>query len=270
MDTNNDDLVKKFPELLDAEDTISRISEAFVAPEYARAAFKLIRDIAINPDNDAEWGRSTVITSPEEYSNMIVTVGQWWLLNFHIADAESLEEGDDVEEIVPVDYKGVLEGEESAHNGNGVAAPEDIANFDKEGDDDDDDSDEEFIEATFYQVGTFLLDGMITPHETLFEREDLEFYAYDFPDERIASDRFFWGRMVWEPEDFQNETLVASIKASLNYIITNYPDDVVYAEFHHHDFSLLVQNESLCDRAIAAADFGDVIVVEGDGDDSDE
>ncbi len=268
MDTNNDDLVKKFPELQDAEDTISRISEAFVAPEYARAAFKLIRDIVIGPDNDSEWGRSTVITSPEDFSNMIVTVGKWWLLNFHIADAEALEEGDDVEEIVPLDYKSVLEGDESSHSGNGVATAEDLANFDEE--EGDDEMDDEFIEATYYQVGTFLLDDTIMQHETLFKREDLEFYAYDFPDERIAADRFYWGRMVWEPEDFQNEALVASIRASLNYIVTNYPDDVTYAEFRHQDFALLVENEALCDRAINAADFGDVVLVEGPDDDTDE
>ncbi len=261
---NNVDLRTRFPELSDPEQTLERIAEAFVAPEYARAAFGLMRGLVQRFSQEARFGTATVITAPHDYSNLIMTISRWWFLNFHIAEAEALEDGDDVEEIVPLDYETVLEqqrDEETAEE-----APEsdddDVEEFDED----------EIVEATFYQVGTFLLDSTIIPHEEIFDREDLDCYAYDYPEERIEAERFYWARLVWEPEDLQNEDLIASLSSSAQFLLTSRIEETPFAEFHDSDFAQLILNEGLCERAIGAADFGDVIVIEGNGggDDDDE
>jgi hypothetical protein len=253
---NNSDLHAKFPELHDPEGTIERIAEAFVAPEYARAAFSLMRSIVQRFGDQARFGLATVITPPHDYDNLIMTIGQWWFLNFHIAEAEALEEGEDVEEIVPLDYETVLEREKDEEE-------EWDSNGQDHGDEEDIDEDE-VVEATFYQVGTFLLDSTIIPHETIFDREDLDCYAYDYPEERIEAERFYWARMVWEPEDLSNEDLLTSLYSTAEFLLQNHGGDMPYAEHHNADFAQLVLNEALCERAIGATDFGDVIVIEGE------
>ena len=45
MDNNHADLVTRFPELSNPHAVVSRISEAFIAPEYARAGFGLVRTL---------------------------------------------------------------------------------------------------------------------------------------------------------------------------------------------------------------------------------
>lgn len=255
MEQNGSDTVSRFPELQRPDETLRRMSDAFVAPEYARAGMALIRRVVSETVEDAHMGRDIVITAPDEISNLVATVGRWWLINFHIAEAESLEEGDAVEELDPDEYEELLEEKKERS--------------DEEGDDDDDERDadgeeEEYYEATFYQVGTFLLDNTIIPFETLFEREDYEFYAYDFPEERISAERFFYGRMVWEPADLVRPEIVESLKGAVNHILTYHGEDLPYGEYHDHDFALLVMNEDLCERVIAAADFGDVVVVDGE------
>jgi hypothetical protein len=269
MENNNHtDLATTFPELRNPHETLEKIAEAFVAPEYARAAFGLIRTIVRQSGTDSRFGLATVITAPNDYSNLIVTIGKWWFLNFHIAEAEALEEGDDVEEIVPLDYEEALEREKDAEDkddaGNGNGNGEEAEDLDEGNDDDDDDfEDGEIVEATFYQVGTFLIDSTIIPHETIFEREDIDCYAYDYPEERISAERFYWARMVWEPEDLMNEDLVTSLRSSAEFILQNYTEETPFAEFHDPDFALLVLDEALCERAIAATDFGDVIIING-------
>jgi len=259
MDNNHVDPATKFPELSNPHAVMARISEAFVAPEYARAAFGLVRTLLRQVGTDAGFGLSTVITSPHDYSNLIVTVSRWWFLNFHIAEAESLEEGDDVEEIVPYDYETVLDQEKEEENGE--AADDGETELDDMDEDDLDDDD--LVEATFYQTGTFLLDSTVIPHETIFEREDLDCYAYDYPEERIAAERFYWARLVWEPEDLSNEDLINSLRSSIEYILTQYGEETPFAEHHNADFAQLVLDEALCERVIAATDFGDVIIIEG-------
>ncbi len=260
MYTNNHtDLGKRFPELKDPEQTLERISDAFVAPEYARAAFGLVRGILRDLGNDARFGLATVVTAPEDYMNLVVTISKWWFLNFHIAEAEALEEGDDVEPLVPLDYEAALERQKEEDE----AEAEDEENADDNEGDDDDDDEEEIVEATFYQVGTFLLDSTIIPHETIFDREDLDCYAYDYPEERIEAERFYWARMVWEPEDLMNEDLLAALKSTAAFMLTSEADSMPFAEFHDTDFAQLILDEALCERAIGAADFGDVIVIEG-------
>jgi hypothetical protein len=258
MQNNHTDLVARFPELSDPYGTLSRIAEAFVAPEYARAAFGLMRDLVRSSGTGARFGLATVVTAPQDYSNLIMTISRWWFLNFHIAEAEALEEGEDVEEIGPDDYEEVLDEaalNEATANANGH----------DHGDAAEDDEDEDgLVEATFYQVGTFLLDSTIIPHETIFDREDLDCYAYDFPEERIFAERFYWARMVWEPEDLANEDLLVSLRSSAEFILANYGEDMPFAEHHDADFAQLILDESLCERAIGATDFGDVIVIEGD------
>ena len=268
MENNHADLATRFPELGNPGAVMARISEAFVAPEYARAAFGLVRHLLRSYGTDARFGLSTVITTPHDYSNIIVTLSRWWFLNFHIADADALEGGDDVEEIAPYDYEEVLE------NGRDTAGDNDDAGDDTvvEGEDvDEDDLDEEefdeddMVETTFYQVGTFLLDSTIMPHETIFEREDLDCYAYDFPEDKISAERFYWARMVWEPEDLANEDLVNALRASMEFVIGTYGEDMPFAEHHNSDFAQLIVDEALCERVIAATDFGDVIIIEGTG-----
>ncbi len=242
-----------FPELQNPEETLQRMSDAFVAPEYARAGMALIRRVVSETVEDAHIGRDLVITAPEEFPNLVATVGRWWLISFHIAEADSLEEGDAVEDIDPDDYENVLEEERESN-----AEEEEAEDVD---DDADPDGEEEFYEATFYQVGTFLLDNTVIGYETLFEREDFEFYAYDFPEERISAERYYYGRMVWEPSDLLRPEIVESLKAAVNHVLTYHGEDLPFGEYHDHDFALLVQNEDLCERVIAAADFGDVVVI---------
>src|SRR2546423_6216639 len=139
MDTNNTDLHSKFPELHDPEATLDRIADAFVAPEYARAAFTLMRSIVQRFGDQTRFGLSTVITAPHDYDNLILTISEWWFLNFHIADADSLEEGEDVERIVPLDYETILDREK------------DEEEWDRNGEDQEDEEDvddDEIIEAT--------------------------------------------------------------------------------------------------------------------------
>ena len=267
---NGNGLATQFPELRNPLETLEKIAEAFVAPEYARAAFGLIRTIVRQSGTDSRFGLATVITAPHDYSNLIVTISKWWFLNFHIAEAEALEEGDDVEEIVPLDYEEALEREKDEEEekekendddddtGNGKETA------DLDDDDDEDFEDGEIVEATFYQVGTFLIDSTIIPHETIFEREDLDCYAYDYPEERISAERFYWARMVWEPEDLMNEDLVTALRSSAEFILQTYSEETPFAEFHDPDFAQLVLDEALCERAIAATDFGDVIIINGD------
>lgn len=266
MNNNNNhvDLVKQFPELTNPHRTLNRIAEAFVAPEYARAAFALIRDLVRGSGTDARFGESTVITAPHDYSNLIMTISQWWFLNFHIAEADSLEEGDDVEEIVPLDYETVLDREKEDADDDDAEEVEDAADGDD--DDDDDFDDDELVEATFYQVGTFLLDSTILPHETIFEREDIDCYAYDYPEERISAERFYWARLVWEPEDLALEDLKTALRSTMEFLLANHGNETPFAEHHDADFAQLVMDEALCERALAATDFGDVIIIEGDND----
>jgi hypothetical protein len=284
MNTNNHiDLEKQFPELSNPNLTLNRIAEAFVAPEYARAAFGLIRELLRGTGTDSRFGLATVITAPHDYSNLIMTISQWWFLNFHIAESESLEEGDDVEEIVPLDYETVLDREkddkeaeekeaseanaEANTEANAEAGAEDaIGENDDDDDDVDFDDDDELIEATFYQVGTFLFDSTIIPHETIFDREDIDCYAYDYPEERISAERFYWARLVWEPEDLSNGDLVTALRSSMEFLLANHGDETPFAEHHDADFALLVLDEALCERALSATDFGDVIIIEGSND----
>lgn len=259
--TNNVDLRTRFPELSEPGQTLERIADAFVAPEYARAAFQLMRGIIQSFGPDARFGTSTVITAPHDYSNLIMTISRWWFLNFHIAEAEALEEGEDVEEIVPLDYETVLEqqrDEESEAEGDTETEEVDGGEEEEEYDED------EVVEATFYQVGTFLLDSTIIPHESIFDREDIDCYAYDYPEERIEAERFYWARLVWEPQDLLIEDLRASLNSSAQFLMTMRVDETPFAEFHDSDFAQLILDEALCERVIGAADFGDVIVIEGD------
>lgn len=258
MNTNHTDLAARFPELSDPYATLSRIAEAFVAPEYARAAFGLMRDLVRTAGPNSRFGLSTVVTAPQDYSNLIMTISRWWFLNFHIAEAEALEEGDDVEDIVPLDYENALE-QEKIDETVGEAGDDDA---DDDGDDDEDE--DGLVEATFYQVGTFLLDSTIIPHETIFDREDIDCYAYDYPEERISAERFYWARMVWEPEDLSNQDLLVSLRSSAEYLLASHGDEMPFAEHHDNDFAQLILDEALCERAIGATDFGDVIVIEGD------
>jgi hypothetical protein len=257
MSNNNSELHTRFPELRTPEETLNRIADAFVAPEYARAGFSLMRSMVNRFAERARFGLATVVTAPNDYDNIIMTISMWWFLNFHIAEADSLEEGDDVEEFVPLDYETILDRDkeeekngEMNHNGADHA--------------DDEDDEDEIIEATFYQVGTFLLDSTIIPHETIFEREDLDCYAYDYPEERIEAERFYWARMVWEPEDLSNEDLLTAIYSTAEFLLENHAADMPFSEHHDTDFAQLILNEALCERAIGAADFGDVIVIEGE------
>jgi hypothetical protein len=259
MSNNNSELHTRFPELRTPEETLNRIADAFVAPEYARAGFSLMRSIVNRFAERSRFGLATVITAPHDYDNIIMTISKWWFLNFHIAEADSLEEGDDVEEFVPLDYETILDRDkEEEKNGEWERNGVDHA------DDEDDDDEDEIIEATFYQVGTFLLDSTIIPHETIFEREDLDCYAYDYPEERIEAERFYWARMVWEPEDLSNEDLLTAIYSTAEFLLENQAADMPFSEHHDTDFAQLILNEALCERAIGAADFGDVIVIEGE------
>lgn len=260
MEQNGSDHRTRFPELQNPDQTIQRISDAFVAPEYARCGIALIRRIVQETSQDAHLGKGIIITAPDDYPNLVVTVGRWWLANFHIAEAESLEEGEAVEEIDPDDYQAVLEDERERHDAEDTDDTED-----DEDEDDDTEEGEEFYEATFYQVGTFLLDNTIIPYESLFEREDLEFYAYDFPEERISAERFYYARMVWEPADLERPEIVESLRSAINHILTHHGEDFPFGEYHDHDFALLIENPEVCDRVIAAADFGDVVVINGEG-----
>jgi hypothetical protein len=266
MDINNTDpntdLNAQFPELQDPEGTLLRIAEAFVAPEYARAAFSLMRSVVHRFGDRARFGLSTVITAPQEYENLIMTISKWWFFNFHIAEAEALEEGDDVESLVPLDYDTVLDRESDEESDEEEEAEE--GEWDRNGHTVEGEDDDEIVEATFYQVGTFLLDSTIIPHETIFDREDLDCYAYDYPEERIEAERFYWARMVWEPEDLSNEDFLTAVYSTAEFLLTGFGTDMPYAEHHSSDFSQLVLNESLCERAIGATDFGDVIVIEGE------
>lgn len=250
------ELEKMFPELEDPETALDRISESFVAPEYARAAFALMRDMVLRTDDMANFGRNTVITAPHDLDDVVMTVGHWWFLTFHMAEAEALAAGEDVEDANPEDYDQLLEheAEANAHAG---------SNGSSKGDDADSDEEELAEEATFYQVGTFLLDSTIVPHDTIFEREDLDCYAYDFPYDRIEAERFYWARLVWEPEDLSHEDLRAALFSSLGFVLEHYKDQTPFAEYHDSDFERLVLDEELCERAIAATDFGDVIVING-------
>lgn len=257
MNNNHVDHSAGFPELQQPNATLHRIAEAFVAPEYARAAFALVRQLVRESGDAAGFGHATVITAPHEYSNIVVTVGSWWLMNFHIAEAESLEEGDDVEDIVADDFEEVLE-EEAAEEVLEVSA-EPVADEGEEGED----MDGELIESTFYQVGTFLLDGLVISHEAIFEREDMDCYAYDFPEERISGERFYWARLVWEPEDLAGEDFLNAARSAFQFVLAEHAADSTFAEYHDHDFAKLVLDEALCERALAATDFGDVIVIEG-------
>jgi hypothetical protein len=257
MSNNNSELHTRFPELRDPEETLNRIADAFVAPEYARAAFSLMRSIVNRFADRSRFGLATVITAPHDYDNLIMTISKWWFLNFHIAEAESLEEGDDVEEFVPLDYETILERDKEEEEKEGE--------WDRNGEDNGEEYDEDdIVEATFYQVGTFLLDSTIIPHDTIFEREDLDCYAYDYPEERIEAERFYWARMVWEPQDLSNEDLLTSIYSAAEFLLETHAADMPFSEHHDPDFAQLILNESLCERAIGAADFGDVIVIEGE------
>lgn len=261
MDNNTTELNSRFPELQDPAMTIARIAEAFVAPEYARAAFGLMRSVIERNRESARFGQTTVVTAPYDFDPIFLTIGNWWFFSFHTANVEELEAGEDVEPLVPLDYPEVLrrQREEQIED-----AAEDAAEGDEaDHDDDEDDDDDEVYEATFYQVGTFLLDSTIIPHETIFEREDLDCYAYDYPEERIEAERFYWARMVWEPEDLGNEDLLASIQSSAEFLLANH-SEAPFAEYHDSDFAQLILDAALCERAIGAADFGDVVQIESD------
>jgi len=262
MEQNGSDLRAQFPELQRPEETVQRLSDAFVAPEYARTGIALIRRLVNETAEDAHLGRGIVVTAPSDYANIVVTVGKWWLLNFHIAEAEALEEGDAVEEIDPDDYEEVLEGEQERTD------TEELESIDVEDDEDDEEADadgeEEFYEATFYQVGTFLLDNTVIPYDTVFEREDFEFYAYDFPEDRISAERFYYARMVWEPADLESPEIYESLKSAINYILTHHGEELPFGEYHDEDFAAIVMDADLCDRLIAAGDFGDVVVINGE------
>jgi hypothetical protein len=262
MDANTTELNTRFPELKDPEMTIMRLAEAFVAPEYARAAFGMMRNLINRYRDTIRFGQTTVVTAPYDYEPIFLTIGNWWFFSFHTASVEELEAGEDVEPIVPLDYPEVLrrQREELIEDEEERAEEGDAAD---DSDDDEDDDDDEVYEATFYQVGTFLLDSTIIPHETIFEREDLDCYAYDYPEERIEAERFYWARMVWEPEDLANEDLLAAINSAAEFLIANH-SEAPYAEYHDSDFAQLVLDEALCERAIGAADFGDVIHIEAD------
>lgn len=264
MDNNHVDPAMSFPELSNPHAVMARISEAFVAPEYARAAFGLIRNLVRYVGNDARFGLSTVITTPHDYSNIIVTASKWWFLNFHIAEAEALEEGEDVEEIVPYDYENVLDQEKEEMEESEREGDDDMDVADSD-DDEEDLDDDELVEATFYQTGTFMLDSTVIPHETIFEREDIDCYAYDYPEDRISAERFYWARMVWEPEDLSSEDLINALRSSLEYILTHHGNETPFGEHHNGDFAQLIMDEALCERVLAATDFGDVIVIEGGG-----
>jgi hypothetical protein len=240
------ELERMFPELEDVELTLDRISESFVAPEYARAAFALMRDMILRTDDLANLGQTTVVTAPSDLDDVVMTVSKWWFLSFHMAEADALEGGDDVEETNPEDYDEVLEREAHEHHATESNGSDEIT---------------EEVEATFYQVGTFLLDSTIIPHETIFDREDLDCYAYDYPYDRIEAERFYWARMVWEPEDLENVDLRNAVHSALLFVLENHREEAPFAEYHDSDFERLVTDEDLCERAIAAADFGDVIVV---------
>jgi hypothetical protein len=258
MDNHTAELRNRFPELQDPEMTLMRLAEAFVAPEYARAAFGLMRSVINRYRESIRFGQTTVVTAPYDYEPVFLTIGQWWFFSFHTANVEELEAGEDVEPIVPLDYLEVLRRSRAEQ----VDDEEERAEEAAEGDDDDDDDDEDDVyEATFYQVGTFLLDSTIIPHETIFEREDLDCYAYDYPEERIEAERFYWARMVWEPEDLANEDLQAAIYSAAEFLVANH-SEAPYAEYHDSDFAQLILDEALCERAIGAADFGDVIQIE--------
>lgn len=264
MSSSPSESESRFPELSDPEQTLDRIAEAFVAPEYARAAFALMRDVVQRTGGEGAFGSSVVITAPNDYSNLIMTISKWWFLNFHIAQAEALEEGDDVEDMVPLDYETVMERQKEEENdskSNGALNGHDL-NVDGEDEEFDED---ELEEATFYQVGTFLLDSTIIPHETIFEREDLDCYAYDYPEERIEAERFYWARMVWEPEDLSNEDFLAALHSTVEFLMATHAGEAPYAEFHDSDFARLILDAELCERAIGATDFGDVIVIGGPG-----
>ncbi|MBL7986631.1 MAG: hypothetical protein JNJ94_01030 [Chlorobi bacterium] len=261
--SNHTDLVSRFPELKNPEEVLIRVSDAFVAPEYARAGLGLLRRVLRQLGHDARFGLSTVVTAPEHYTNIIATVAKWWFVNFHIADAEHLEHGDDDEDIAPPDFPDILEHQKAEHE------EMEEANDEQGEDDGDDDDDElEVVEATFYQVGTFLLDSAIIPHETIFDREDnIDCYAYDYPDERIEAERFYWARLVWEPEDLENEDLVNALMSAANFVLTYYAEDMPFAEFHDSDLAQVILDEGLAERVIGAADFGDVVVIDPNADD---
>lgn len=255
-DSNHTDLVSRFPELKNPEEVLIRVSDAFVAPEYARAGLGLLRHVLRQLGHDARFGLSTVVTAPEHYTNIIATVAKWWFVNFHIADAEHLEEGDDDEDIAPPDYPSILEDQKAEQE-------EAEAEGGSEQGEDDEDDELEVVEATFYQVGTFLLDSTIIPHETIFEREDnIDCYAYDYPDDRIEAERFYWARLVWEPEDLSNEDLVNALMSAANFVLTHYGEDMPFAEFHDTDLAQVILDEGLAERVIGAADFGDVVVID--------
>ena len=255
--SNHTDLSHRFPELKNPAEVLVRVSDAFVAPEYARAGLGLLRRALRQLGHDARFGLSTVVTAPDQYTNIIATIAQWWFVNFHIADAEHLEEGDDEEDIAPPDLPAILEHQKAEHE-------EAKAEGDDDQDDDDDDDDElEVVEATFYQVGTFLLDSTIIPHETIFDREDnIDCYAYDYPDNRIEAERFYYARLVWEPEDLANEDLVNALMSAANFVLTHYAEDMPFAEFHDTDLAQVILDEALAERVIGAADFGDVVVID--------
>ena len=259
MNNNTTELRNRFPELQDPEMTISRLADAFVAPEYARAAFALMREVINRHRETIRFGQTTVVTAPYDYEPIFLTIGSWWFLSFHTANVEELEAGEDVEPIVPLDYAEVLRRqreeriEDAEERGEGAEVEHD--------DDDDDDDDDEVYEATFYQVGTFLLDSTIIPHESIFDREDLDCYAYDYPEERIEAERFYWARMVWEPQDLLNDDLLTAIHSAAEFIAANHTESP-FAEYHDSDFAQLILDEALCERAIGAADFGDVIQVD--------
>jgi hypothetical protein len=257
MDINTANLNSRFPELQDPEMTITRLAEAFVAPEYARAAFGLMRSVIQRYRDGIRFGQTTVVTAPYDYEPIFMTIGSWWFFSFHTANVEELEAGEDVEPIVPLDYPEILRRSREER----VDEEEDQMEGETSDDDDEEDDDDDVYEATFYQVGTFLLDSTIMPHETIFEREDLDCYAYDYPEERIEAERFYWARMVWEPEDLANEDLQAAIFAAAEFLIAN-NTEAPYAEYHDSDFAQLILDEALCERAIGAADFGDVIHIE--------
>jgi len=259
--SNHTDLVSRFPELKNPEEVLIRVSDAFVAPEYARAGLGLLRRVLRQLGHDARFGLSTVVTAPEHYTNIIATIAKWWFVNFHIADAEHLEAGDDDEDIAPLDFPTILEHQKAEHEG--MEGDEE----DGEQGDNDDDDELEVVEATFYQVGTFLLDSTIIPHETIFEREDnIDCYAYDYPDDRIEAERFYWARLVWEPEDLANEDLINALMSAANFLLTYYAEDMPFAEFHDSDLAQVVLDEKLAERVIGAADFGDVVVIDPNAD----
>lgn len=260
MDANNTSLLsQRFPELKEPELVIERIADAFVAPEYARAAFGLMRRIVEHFRDDIGFGQTTVVTAPYEYEPVFLTIAKWWFLAFHTASLEELSEGEDVEEVVPLDFSEVLRRQRDELEEDLEEGTLDIGDGEEEDDDED-----EFVEETHVQVGTFLLDSTIMPHEELFDREDLDFYAFDFPEDRIEAERFYLARMVWEPGDLANEDLMASLISTAEFLLGNFKSEAPYAEYHDSDFAQLVLNESLCERAIGAAEFGDIISLDGE------